>query len=57
MLKSRAWQAAFLFDDSLDKSASDWAKETTILRNEIVYLKQRIAWFEKQLFGSKPEKR
>lgn len=39
--------------DALNKLA----QENVHLREEVIHLKHRIAWFEKQLFGSKSEKR
>lgn len=38
-------------------ASSDVEAENALLRDEIQQLKQRIAWFEKQLFGRKSERR
>ena len=37
--------------------AENSAEEVLVLREEIAVLKHRLAWFEKQLFGQKSEKR
>jgi len=39
------------------KKVSELAEENVALREEIQSLKDRIAWFEKQVFGQKSEKR
>gem|GEM_PF-7106387 len=44
-------------DKNSSKQASDSADEVALLRDENEKLKQRVAWFEKQLFGQKSEKR
>ncbi len=43
--------------DSMDSNPEEWAEELNDLRLENRQLKERVAWFEKQLFGSKSEKR
>lgn len=41
----------------MDSNPEEWAEELNDLRLENRQLKERVAWFEKQLFGSKSEKR
>ena len=43
--------------DSIDSNREELVEEVTDLRLENRQLKERVAWFEKQLFGSKSEKR
>ena len=43
--------------DSVDANTGELAEELADLRLENRQLKERVAWFEKQLFGSKSEKR
>ena len=53
----RAMKNAAKHDKNSSKQASDSADEVALLRDENEKLKQRVAWFEKQLFGQKSEKR
>ena len=46
-----------LSDNLSAESAQDLVKELDVLRDENTQLKQRIRWFEKQVFGPKSEKR
>lgn len=38
------------------KEISEWEKNVANLNNEVVYLKEQIEWFKRQIFGQKTEK-
>jgi len=42
--------------EQLQSKVLEYSKENATLKNEITYLKEQLAWFQRQLFGKRSEK-